>query len=196
MCSNLNLKDSTSLIPVIIQNSLNYEVLMLGYMNQEAFDLSKATGYVHFFSRSRNKIWKKGETSNNFLKIDQINSDCDNDALLILATPLGPTCHNGTTSCFSSQRKSVLSELEDTIQQRATDRPQNSYVSSLINSGIERIAQKIGEEGVEVAIAAVAKRPDKVVEEAADLIFHLLVLLKATGLSWFNVMTCLKSRMD
>jgi phosphoribosyl-ATP pyrophosphohydrolase/phosphoribosyl-AMP cyclohydrolase len=148
---------------------------MLGWMDQEALELTKRTGEVHFFSRSRGKLWRKGETSGNTLAVEELKEDCDGDAILVRATPAGPTCHTGTTSCFAPW-------LWRRIKERANDRPPGSYVVSLLDGGPEACSQKVGEEGVEVALAGAAQSDDRLISEIADLWFHTLVLLEARGL--------------
>lgn len=187
------------LIPAVIQHAKTGEVLMLGYMNQAALEQTMRTKLVTFFSRSKNRIWVKGESSGNHLDLIAVHEDCDQDALLVRATPRGPICHNGTTSCWGNDLapKSpwiFLGELQSTIDSRFEKRPANSYVSKLIEAGIDRMAQKVGEEGVETVIAA--KNPDDaaLVGEAADLLFHLTILLRARGLGLSAVVDKLESR--
>jgi phosphoribosyl-ATP pyrophosphohydrolase/phosphoribosyl-AMP cyclohydrolase len=187
------------LIPAVIQHAKTGEVLMLGYMNQAALEQTVQTRLVTFFSRSKNRIWVKGESSGNHLDLIDVQEDCDQDALLVRAIPRGPTCHNGTTSCWGNALAprspwSFLSDLQSTIDSRFEKRPANSYVSTLIEEGLDRMAQKVGEEGVETVIAA--KNPDDaaLVGEAADLLFHLTVLLRARGLGLSAVVDKLKSR--
>ncbi len=187
------------LIPAIIQDQASGKVLMLGYMNQEALAKTRETGLVTFFSRSKQRLWQKGETSGNTLTVLQILEDCDQDALLILVKPKGPTCHTGTLSCFGNETLTdaeFVSALSGVIKRRAEDKPENSYVSKLLDSGVKRIAQKIGEEGVEVALAAVAENDQALCGELADLFFHILVLLEAKELSFNQIIAVLRSRHE
>ncbi len=181
------------LIPAVIQDANTNQILMLGYMNQEAYDQTLATNLVTFFSRSKNRLWMKGETSGNTLEVVSIFPDCDNDTVLIRANPKGPTCHNGTTSCFYSDAE-FIQDLEKIIQQRESNPSEKSYVSTLFNSGLNRMAQKVGEEGVEVVIAALQKDDNELCGEAADLLFHLLVLLRARKLNFSDVIKVLRER--
>ncbi len=184
------------LIPVIIQNSQTQQVLMLGYMNEEALQKTQEENIVTFYSRSKNRLWTKGETSGNFLKVVSIKEDCDQDALLIQVTPNGPTCHNGTISCFANEAPiSFLKELENVIEERISNPNSESYVTSLFQKGINKIAQKVGEEAVELVIEAKDDDADLFLGEAADLLFHYLVLLKAKGFGLENVEAILKDRM-
>ncbi len=162
---------------------------MLGYMNRAALDASLASGKATFFSRSKQRLWEKGESSGNHLAIVSIAADCDNDTLLVRATPAGPTCHLGTQSCFGKvePRFAFPASLERIIAQRATADPATSYTASLIESGIKRIAQKVGEEGVETALAAAAGDADECIAETADLVYHLTVMLHAIGRDWAAV---------
>jgi len=184
------------LIPVIIQDSQTQQVLMLGYMNEAAFQKTQAENIVTFFSRSKNRLWTKGETSGNFLKVVSMKEDCDNDSLLIQVDSSGPTCHTGTTSCFGNTPPiSVLNQLEKIIEERLSNSNSASYVASLFQKGINKIAQKVGEEAVELVIEAKDNNADLFLGEAADLLFHYLILLKAKGFSLENVETVLKDRM-
>jgi len=185
------------MIPAIVQNAASGEVRMLGYMNRAALDATIATGFVTFFSRSRNKLWRKGETSGNTLALVSIAKDCDGDALLVTATPNGPTCHNGTTSCFGDNQATgtgFIAELERILTARAKADPAASYTARLLGEGVKRIAQKVGEEGVETALAGVAGDDSEVASEAADLIYHLTLLLHARDLSWAPVVGELRRR--
>ena len=176
------MKYENELIPAIIQNANTKEVLMLGYMNQESFNLTLLTNKVTFFSRSRNEIWVKGETSGNYLTLVDWKLDCDEDSLLIQAVPAGPTCHTGTTSCWGNSEATDFSTLEkllQTIDDRFTIPKEGSYIQSLIEKGLPKIAQKVGEEGVEIVIEAMRNEPQLFKEEAADLLFHYLLLLRA-----------------
>jgi phosphoribosyl-ATP pyrophosphohydrolase/phosphoribosyl-AMP cyclohydrolase len=188
------------LVPVVVQHAGTGAVLMLGYMNDAALRETFARGHVVFFSRSKQRMWEKGETSGHFLELDAVRTDCDRDTLLITAWPHGPVCHVGTVTCFGShpasaaEKLTFLSTLETVIAQRAAEQPEGSYTARLFAQGPRRIAQKIGEEGVEVALAAVTEADDKLVSESADLVFHLLVMLKKRGLSLENVVAELQRR--
>ena len=190
--------DTNGLIPAIIQNSKTKEVLMLGYMNEAAFNQTISTGIVTFFSRSRNEIWVKGETSGNYLRMNDWKLDCDQDSLLIQADPVGPTCHTGTSSCWGETKEpdfSVLKSLIQTIDERFTTPKEGSYIQSLIAKGLPKIAQKVGEEGVEIVIEAMRNEPQLFKEEAADLLFHYLVLLRAKEVNFSEIFEVLKSRV-
>lgn len=177
-------KNADGLLPVIIQDDRTLAVLMLGYMNREAFDKSLAESRVTFYSRTRQRLWTKGETSGNFLHIVSIAPDCDADTLLIRVIPQGPTCHNGTQSCFGPDApEGFIRQLQSVIQQRHRDMPPDSYTTTLFRKGINKIAQKVGEEAVETVIEAVAQNRDALLYEASDLVYHLLVLLEASGCS-------------
>jgi phosphoribosyl-ATP pyrophosphohydrolase/phosphoribosyl-AMP cyclohydrolase len=170
---------------------------MLGYMNEEALNITNKTGLVTFFSRSRNKIWTKGETSGYFLKLISMINDCDNDTLLIKVLPKGPVCHNGTISCFDGDKfsnTSFLTKLEEIIKSRKLNDENESYTSKLLNGPLRRIAQKVGEEGVETALASVTETDEKLIGESADLLYHLLVLLQAKGLELSDVVHELSKR--
>ena len=184
------------LIPAIIQDSISFNVLMLGYMNKESLDHTLSSNEVTFFSRSRQKLWTKGETSGNKLMMQSIDLDCDNDTLLIKATPLGPTCHLENYSCFETEFRnasSIITELENMIDKRKIEDANNSYISSLLKKGVKEIAKKLTEEAGETSIAAVTN-DGRVIEESADLLFHLLVLLKSQNYSLNDVMNELKKR--
>lgn len=177
-------KNSNGLLPVIIQDADTLKVLMLGYMNEEAFNKSVAEKQVTFFSRTRNCLWTKGETSGNFLKIEQMYADCDNDTLLVMAKPVGPTCHRGTTSCFDTpETEGFIRRLQEVIQGRHAQMPEGSYTTSLFTKGVNKIAQKVGEEAVETVIEAVDGNKERYLYEAGDLIYHLLVLNEQMGFS-------------
>lgn len=185
------------LVPAIIQDASTEQVLMLGYMNAEALHKTQNTGLVTFYSRSRDTLWTKGETSGNTLSLVSITVDCDQDTLLVRANPTGPTCHEGTVSCFGDKGPEglgFLSYLEDLIEGRKTSDPESSYTAKLLQGPLRRAAQKVGEEGVETALAAVAETPDKLTSESADLIYHLLVLLAAKDVKFASVVTELRSR--
>jgi phosphoribosyl-AMP cyclohydrolase / phosphoribosyl-ATP pyrophosphohydrolase len=193
---NLDFSKNNGLIPVIIQNNETQQVLMLGYMNEEALQKTQTENVVTFFSRSKNRLWTKGETSGNFLKVVSITEDCDQDALLIQVIPNGPTCHNGTTSCFANEAKiSFLNELENTIENRILNPNSASYVASLFQKGINKIAQKVGEEAIELIIEAKDDNQELFIGEAADLLFHYLILLKAKNLKLKDIEVELQRRM-
>lgn len=187
--------NNTGLVPVIIQDYLNLKVLMLGYMNQEAFDKTLQEKRVTFFSRSKNRLWTKGETSGNFLELMDWKLDCDNDTILIKAKPLGPTCHKGTTTCFAEESdKGFLYELQQTISDKIDNNDENSYTNELYKSGINKVAQKVGEEAVELIIETKDNNDELFLNEAADLLYHYLILLKAKGFTIEDVEKILKSR--
>ena len=187
---------NNGLIPAIIQDSKTDKVLMLAYMNQESVDKTRNEKKVTFFSRSRQRLWTKGETSGNFLLLNEILLDCDGDTLLIKATPTGPVCHTGADTCFkeSNQLSNFLLKLEEIINDRKSASPEKSYTAKLFNKGISKIAQKVGEEAVEVVIEAIAGNKQLVAEESADLLYHLLVLLSASGLKLADVIKIIEAR--
>ncbi|MFT5640146.1 MAG: phosphoribosyl-ATP pyrophosphohydrolase/phosphoribosyl-AMP cyclohydrolase [Cyclobacteriaceae bacterium] len=188
---------SNGLIPVIVQDAKTDKVLMLGYQNEEAFNQTKETGKVTFFSRSKGRIWVKGETSGNFLFLQKVLIDCDNDTLLIKANPVGPVCHTGADTCFDEKNTSgiaFLNRLSDIINDRHTNPTDESYTSSLFKKGKNKLAQKVGEEGVEVVIEAMAENEELLLNESADLIFHLMVLLESQGLKLSDVVNILEKR--
>jgi phosphoribosyl-ATP pyrophosphohydrolase/phosphoribosyl-AMP cyclohydrolase len=190
-------KSQNGLLPAIIQDSITKTVLMLGYMNKEAFQKTKETEQVTFYSRSKKRIWVKGEESGNFLKLVKIKVDCDQDAILITANPQGPTCHTGTDSCWGETNQShygFLTELEEIIAERKKTNDDNSYVASLFREGINKIAQKVGEEAVETVIEAKDENSELFLNESADLLFHFLILLKEKGFSLNDVEAVLKDR--
>ncbi|NNL15567.1 MAG: bifunctional phosphoribosyl-AMP cyclohydrolase/phosphoribosyl-ATP diphosphatase HisIE [Flavobacteriaceae bacterium] len=183
------------LVPVIIQNNNTSQVLMLGYMNKEAFNKTKKENKVTFFSRSKNRLWTKGEESGNFLSVKDIQIDCDNDTILIKAEPKGPTCHTGSTSCFKEETaKGFLYELQQTINDRIDLNDENSYTNKLFKRGINKVAQKVGEEAVELVIEAKDNDIDLFKNEAADLLYHYLIILKAKGLKLEDIEAVLKDR--
>jgi len=183
------------LVPVVIQDEHTLEVLMLGYMNREAYDKTVADKVVTFFSRSKNRLWTKGETSNNFLHVKEMFVDCDNDTILIKVKADGPTCHTGSRSCFNTEyNHNFISELEQIIGDRYDNPVEGSYVNKLRNKGLNKIAQKVGEEGVETVIAALAETETDLINEASDLVFHLLVLLREKNLSLATIAKNLESR--
>ena len=193
---NVDFSKNNGLIPVIIQDNQTQQVLMLGYMNEEALQKTQEENTVTFYSRSKNRLWTKGETSGNFLKVVSIKEDCDQDTLLIKVIPNGPTCHNGTTSCFANEpQTSFLNELENVIEERILNPSSESYVASLFQKGINKIAQKVGEEAVELVIEAKDNNQELFLNEAADLLFHYLILIKAKGFGLENVEAILKDRM-
>ena len=186
---------NTGLVPVIIQDYLNLKVLMLGYMNQDAFDKTLQEKRVTFFSRSKNRLWTKGETSGNYLELMDWKLDCDNDTILIKAKPLGPTCHKGTTTCFAEETdKGFLYELQQTISDKIDNNDENSYTNELYKRGINKVAQKVGEEAVELIIETKDNNDELFLNEAADLLYHYLILLKAKGFTIEDVEKILKSR--
>ncbi len=194
----LDFEKTDGLLPAVVQDGEG-TVLMLGYMNREALRESFARRRVVFFSRSRGRLWEKGETSGNTLDLLSVRTDCDRDTLLVTARPRGPVCHLGTATCFGDERAAAgplafLSELETVIAQRIAERPEGSYTARLHAQGVKRMAQKVGEEGLEVALAAVAEPDEKLLGESADLLYHLLLLLKSRGLSLESVAEELRSR--
>ncbi len=193
LISKIDWKKCNELVPVIIQNVKTLEVLMLGFMNKEAIILTHETGNIHFFSRTKDRIWMKGEESGNILRMIAMNLDCDGDTILALVKPTGNTCHLGSKSCFGVQTN-VLSNLEETISQRIESKNDESYVENLVSKGINKIAQKVGEEGVEVTIAAINESDELLLGEVADLLFHTIIALKFRNLSIFDAIDVLKSR--
>lgn len=191
-------KNPEGLVPTIIQDAKTKNVLMLGYMNQEAFDTTQKTGKVTFFSRSKQRLWTKGEESGNFLNLVDIKVDCDNDTLLVSVSPVGPTCHKGTDTCWAEenvQAYGFLSTLENIIESRKNDQDNpDSYVASLFRKGINKIAQKVGEEAVETVIEAKDTNDDLFLNESADLLFHYLILLKAKNFKLDDVVNILEKR--
>ncbi len=194
--AQLDWKKVDNLMPVVIQNAISGDVLMLGYMNKEALNVTLESGNVTFYSRTKQRLWTKGETSGNFLKLVNIYPDCDNDTLLILANPIGATCHNGTESCFAPAQSQwgFLYELENILRERKNASPDSSYTARLYASGTKRIAQKVGEEGVETALAATVNDREELKNEASDLLYHLMVLLQDQSLSLSDVIGCLQER--
>lgn len=198
--ATLDFDKSAGLLPAIVQHAQSAAVLMLGYMNREALRETLTRQRVVFYSRSRRCLWEKGETSGHTLALAGVRTDCDRDTLLVTALPAGPVCHLDTATCFGDEaptaagRLSFLGVLEAVIAQRMADRPEGSYTARLLAEGPKRIAQKVGEEGLEVALAAVAEADDKVVAESADLLYHLLLLLRSRGLRLEHVVAELQSR--
>ena len=203
----IDFKKQNGLVPAVIQDATTLKVLMLGYMNEEAYKKTLETKLVTFWSRSRNELWTKGETSGNFLNLVEMSVDCDDDTLLVKVNPVGPVCHLGTDTCWGEENKvkseklkiesddfSFLSHLEDVIQDRKENLSDKSYVASLFKKGMNKIAQKVGEEGVEVVIEAMDNNDDLFLNESADLIFHHLILLQAKGYKLKDVVEVLKGR--
>jgi phosphoribosyl-AMP cyclohydrolase / phosphoribosyl-ATP pyrophosphohydrolase len=198
--SKVDFSKSDGLVPAIVQDATTGAVLMLGYMNREALEQTLARKRAVFFSRTKQRLWEKGETSGHTLEVVDVALDCDADTLLVTAHPRGPACHNGTVTCFGDQARTAagdiafLATLEQVVEQRATQKPEASYTARLLEKGISKVAQKVGEEGVETALAGVSDTDDKLVEESADLLFHLLVLLRARGVPLRDVVRKLESR--
>lgn len=196
----INFDKMDGLVPAIIQDAVTKNVLMLGFMNQEAYDKTVETGKVTFWSRSRNCLWTKGETSGNFLHLVSIQNDCDNDTLLVRVNPEGPTCHKGTDTCWGEMNDVnpilFLTELQDFINKRHEEMPEGSYTTSLFKKGVNKMAQKVGEEAVETIIEATNGTNDKLIYEASDLIYHLVVLLTSKGLRIEDVVKELQMRHD
>lgn len=192
---NIDFNKSEGLVPVIIQDDRTLQVLMLGYMNEKAFEKTKSEGIVTFFSRSKNRLWTKGEESGNFLTVKSISVDCDQDAILIKAIPTNVVCHTGNFSCFGEKdSKGFLYELEEKISQRIDEKTEGSYTYSLFQRGINKVAQKVGEEAVEVVIEAKDNNDSLFKNEAADLLYHFLILLKAKNLSLIDIEEILLAR--
>ena len=192
---NIDFNKGDGLVPVIIQNAQTMQVLMLGYMNKEAFDQTIETKKVTFYSRSKQRLWMKGESSGNTLSVIDIKMDCDNDSILIFVNPKGPTCHTGSTSCFKEETaKGFIYELEKTINDRINSKDSTSYTNELYQKGINKMAQKVGEEAVELVIEAKDSNDELFKNEAADLLYHLLILLKAKDQSFSSIERVLKSR--
>ncbi|WP_372487400.1 bifunctional phosphoribosyl-AMP cyclohydrolase/phosphoribosyl-ATP diphosphatase HisIE [Stenotrophomonas lacuserhaii] len=191
---SLDWSKGDGLLPAVVQDADSLQVLMLGYVSAESLQVTLQTGHMTFFSRSRQRLWTKGEQSGNVLAVQSIAVDCDADTLLVQARPAGPTCHTGAESCFPQAPKDFIGQLDQLVATREAQRPAGSYTTSLFDGGIRRIAQKVGEEGVETALAAVVQGDDELLGEASDLVFHLLVLLRARGLGLQDVRTLLESR--
>jgi phosphoribosyl-ATP pyrophosphohydrolase/phosphoribosyl-AMP cyclohydrolase len=195
---NINFEKQNGLVPAIIQDSVTLNVLMLGYMNEEAYKKTVSTKKVTFYSRSRKCLWTKGETSGNYLELVSIKTDCDNDTLLIRAIPHGPTCHTGTDTCWGEDNKKnpvlFLTELQDFINKRHEEMPENSYTTSLFKDGTERMAQKVGEEALEAVIEAVKGDNKRLIYESSDMLYHLIVLLTSKGLRIEQVISELAER--
>lgn len=195
--THLDWDKSNGLLPAVVQHWRSGEMLMLGYMNRESLAATRSSGKVTFFSRSKQRLWTKGESSGNTLLLKSLHIDCDADTILVRAEPVGPTCHLGTSTCFADAPGlplAFLGELDALVEQRHADRPEASYTTGLFNAGVRKIAQKVGEEGVETALAGVVQDDAELLGESADLLFHLLVLLRARGLGLADVVGVLESR--
>jgi len=198
--AGLDFAKGDGLLPAIVQHADSGAVLMLAYMNRDALRETLSRKRVVFFSRSKQRLWEKGETSGHSLDLVEVRTDCDSDTLLVTAVPRGPACHTGTATCFgddsltTAEKLSFLSTLQGVIERRVAERPEGSYTARLFAQGPRKIAQKVGEEGLEVALAGVAETDDKVIAESADLLFHLLVLLKSRGVPLERVVAELESR--
>ena len=188
-------KNADGLLPAIVQDAVTLKVLMVGYMNREAFEQTKATGKVTFFSRGRKCLWTKGETSGHFVYVERMYADCDKDTLLLMCNPVGSVCHRNTTSCFDTpDEEGFIRRLQQVIQQRHKEMPEKSYTTTLFTKGVKRMAQKVGEEAVETVIEAVDGNRDRYLYEASDLIYHLLVLNEQMGFTIADMERELKSR--
>lgn len=200
MLMEIDFEKQGGLVPAIIQDSITNNVLMLGYMNQEAYEQTIKTGKVTFWSRSRQCLWTKGETSGNFLNLVSIKSDCDNDTLLVRVNPVGPACHLGTDTCWGEKNEAnpllFLTELQDFINKRHEEMPEGSYTTSLFKDGLNRMAQKIGEEALEAVIEATNGTNERLIYEASDMFYHLIVLLTSKGLRIENIAQELQVRHD
>jgi phosphoribosyl-ATP pyrophosphohydrolase/phosphoribosyl-AMP cyclohydrolase len=195
----LDFSKMDGLVPAIIQDDKTQKVLMLGFMNEEAYNKTKETGKVTFWSRTKNRLWTKGETSGNFLNVVSMEADCDNDTLLIKVTPTGPVCHTGADTCWGEKNENPLAflgELQRFIEKRYEEMPEGSYTTSLFQSGVGRMAQKVGEEAVESVIEAMACNNERLIYEASDMIYHLMVLLTSKGLKFEDLATELQKRHD
>lgn len=194
---NIDFEKGNGLVPAIIQDYNTLQVLMTGYMNEEAYCKSIEEGRVTFYSRTKKRLWTKGETSGNFLYIKDIQTDCDNDALLIKVNPAGPVCHTGSTSCFGEETaKGFIYSLEKIIEQRISDDVKDSYTNKLFKQGVNKMAQKVGEEAVELVIEAMDNNDDLFVNEAADLLYHLLILLRSRNMTFTDIEKILRSRHE
>lgn len=193
--TNINFDKGNGLIPAVIQDNNTLQVLMVGYMNEEALKKTEKEKIVTFFSRSKNRLWTKGETSGNYLHVAGISIDCDNDTLLIKVNPDGPTCHTGSTSCFGEESaKGFIYKLEQVISERIDNNVEGSYTNKIFRKGINKTAQKVGEEAVELIIEAKDNNQDLFINEAADLLYHILILLKAKEVRFTEIEECLKNR--
>jgi phosphoribosyl-AMP cyclohydrolase / phosphoribosyl-ATP pyrophosphohydrolase len=192
---NIDFSKGKGLVPVVIQDFITLQVLMVGYMNKEAFEKTEREKIVTFFSRSKNRLWTKGETSGNYLSVEEILSDCDNDSLLIKVRPAGPVCHTGSISCFDEiTSKGFIYNLEQIINQRVTEDIKDSYTNRLFKKGINKVAQKVGEEAVELIIEAKDDNPELFRNEAADLLYHFLILLKTKEITFSDIEEVLEKR--
>lgn len=192
---NIDFSKGNGLVPVVIQDNNTLQVLMVGYMNEKAFSKTTKENIVTFFSRSKNRLWTKGETSGNYLNVREIYADCDNDSILIKVDPAGPVCHKGSTSCFADETsKGFIYKLEQVIDQRIKDNSEESYTNKLYKKGINKVVQKVGEEAVELVIEAKDNNIDLFKNEAADLLYHLLILLKIKGVTLESIEEVLKER--
>jgi phosphoribosyl-AMP cyclohydrolase / phosphoribosyl-ATP pyrophosphohydrolase len=189
-------KKMNGLVPAVIQDAVTMQVLMVGFMNEEALQKTISEGKITFFSRSKNRLWTKGETSGNFLYVNEIKTDCDNDTLLIFASPAGPVCHLGTPTCFGDKNnsKGFVYKLQDVINQRIDENAGDSYTNKLFLKGINKVAQKVGEEAVELVIEAMGKNDELFKNEAADLLYHYLILLKAKSFKLEDIEEVLEGR--
>lgn len=193
--NQIDFKKGNGLVPAVIQDNTTLQVLMVGFMNEEALAQTKKEGKVTFFSRTKNRLWTKGETSGNFLYVKEIHIDCDSDTLLIKVDPAGPVCHRGTKACFDNDSpKGFLFKLEQIVNQRIDDDVKDSYTNKIFRKGINKAAQKVGEEAVELIIEAKDDNEDLFINEAADLLYHLLILFKAKGVTIEDVEDCLFKR--
>ncbi len=191
----IDFSKGNGLVPVIIQDNLTLQVLMVGYMNEEAFEKTSLEKKVTFFSRSKNRLWTKGETSGNYLFVEEVLADCDNDSILIKVNPAGPTCHTGSTSCFGeAPSKGFIYQLQQIINQRIEEDASDSYTNKLYRKGINKVAQKVGEEAVELIIEAKDDNQDLFKNEAADLLYHLLILLKTKKITLEDIEEVLQER--
>ncbi len=197
MLDKINFAKMDGLVPVVVQDGHTLQVLMVGFMNKEALEATTTSGKVTFFSRTKNRLWQKGETSGDFLHVIDIHLDCDDDSLLIMANPAGPTCHTGSVSCFSTQKLpalSIIGKLDKTIIERINYPIKDSYTDHLLKKGVKKIAQKVGEEAVEVVIAALNETTPEYLGEMTDLLYHALVLLHAKGLTLEDLASVIESR--
>ena len=193
--NQINFIKGNGLVPAVIQDFTTLQVLMVGFMDEESFEKTRKEGKVTFFSRSKNRLWTKGETSGNYLYVKEILTDCDNDSILIKVDPAGPVCHTGNTSCFGEESvKGFIYRLEQIINQRIDDNVEDSYTNKIFRQGINKSAQKVGEEAVELIIEAKGDNPELFKNEAADLLYHFLILLKSKGINLTDIEDVLKSR--
>ncbi len=193
--NQINFSKSNGLVPAVIQDSATFQVLMVGFMNEEALEKTTREGKVTFFSRSKNLLWTKGETSGNFLFVEEITTDCDNDSILVKVNPAGPVCHTGNTSCFGDETaKGFMYKLEQIIDQRINNNSPESYTNNIFSKGLNKVAQKVGEEAVELVIEAKDNNIELFKNEAADLLYHMLILFKIKGVSLTEIEECLKDR--